>query len=62
MTIADIIAVAIIVLIIGGAAAYIIKAKKNGKKCIGCPYGCSCTSNKGGTSCGCCNMKNSEKN
>ena len=38
----EIIAIALIVLIIGGAVAYIVKAKKSGKKCIGCPYGSSC--------------------
>ena len=43
----DIITVAVIVLIIGAATAYIIKAKKSGKKCIGCPNGCSCGSKKG---------------
>ncbi len=38
----DIIAIAAIAFIIGGAIFYIIKAKKSGKKCIGCPDGCSC--------------------
>jgi hypothetical protein len=46
----EIIAISVIVLIVGGAIAYIIKAKKNGKKCIGCPYGDSCPS-KGACSC-----------
>lgn len=41
---AEIIAIAAIVLMIGGAVAYIIKAKKSGKKCIGCPYASSCKS------------------
>lgn len=50
----DIIVIAVIVLIVGGALAYIVKAKKNGKKCIGCPYGDSCASKgKGGCGCGC---------
>ena len=58
----EIIAIAIIVLVVGGAVAYIIKAKKSGKKCIGCPDGCSCGS-KGegsacaGCSCGCTDAK-----
>ena len=39
-----IIAIAAILLIIGGAVAYIIKSKKSGKKCIGCPYSSSCSS------------------
>ena len=48
----DIIVVAVILLIIGGAVAYIIKEKKRGNKCIGCPHGKSCPS-KGGCQCGC---------
>ncbi|MBQ7096214.1 MAG: FeoB-associated Cys-rich membrane protein [Clostridia bacterium] len=31
------IAIAILALILGGAIWYIIRAKKSGKKCIGCP-------------------------
>ena len=41
----DIIAAVAIVLIIGGAIAYIIKAKKSGQKCVGCPYSKSCGGN-----------------
>ena len=52
MTFADYIVLAIIALAIGGAVAYIIRAKKSGQKCIGCPYSKSCSS-KGGCSCGC---------
>ena len=40
----NLIAIAIIVIIVGLASIYIIKAKKSGKKCIGCPYADSCTS------------------
>lgn len=40
----DIIIIAVIVLIIGGAALYIYRAKKRGVKCIGCPNGASCGS------------------
>lgn len=46
----------ILVLMIGAAAFYIYKAKKSGKKCIGCPEGCSCSTKPNGdgdTSCGC---------
>ena len=55
MTLTDIIVIAAIVLIIGGAVAYIVKAKKSGKKCIGCPYATSCSSKgkSGGCGCGC---------
>ncbi len=41
----EFIAILIIALIIGGAVLYVIKAKKSGKKCIGCPYECKCKSN-----------------
>ena len=37
----DLIAVAVIIVILSLASGYIIKAKKSGKKCIGCPDGCS---------------------
>ncbi len=43
MQFTDIIVIAIIGLIIGGAIVYIVKAKKKGKKCIGCPYAGSCS-------------------
>ena len=50
----DYIILAIIALIVVGAAWYVIKAKKSGKKCIGCPEGC-CSSKKDGSGCsGCC--------
>ena len=45
----DFIIIAIIALIVGGAVAYIIKAKKSGKKCIGCPDSGACSKN---SSCG----------
>lgn len=44
----EIIAIGAILLIIGGAVAYIIKAKKSGKKCIGCPDSASCGGKCGG--------------
>ena len=45
----NIIAVAAILLIISGAVAYIVKQKKQGKGCIGCP-----DSNKCGGYCSSC--------
>lgn len=39
---ADIIVGIILILLIGGAVAYIVKEKKKGTKCIGCPAGGSC--------------------
>lgn len=37
----DYLVIGIILLILGLAVFYIIKEKKKGKKCIGCPDGCS---------------------
>lgn len=45
----NIIIILILVVILGGAAWYVYKSKKSGKKCIGCPDGCSTKS--GGCSC-----------
>ncbi len=39
----DIIIIAVLVVILGAAAGYVIKAKKSGQKCIGCPNGGSCS-------------------
>ena len=39
---ADIIVTIILVVLIGGAVTYIVKAKKSGVKCIGCPAGGNC--------------------
>lgn len=38
----DIIAISAIIIIIGEALLYIVKAKKNGVKCIGCPDAKTC--------------------
>lgn len=66
MTPADYIAIAVIAVVIGTAVAYIIKAKKSGKKCIGCPDSASCSKGNGSctgvcSSCSCgCGSKNEE--
>ncbi|MBQ8514437.1 MAG: FeoB-associated Cys-rich membrane protein [Ruminococcus sp.] len=49
----NIIIIVILIAIIGLAAFYVYKAKKSGKKCIGCPDGCSCSAKKGEASCSC---------
>lgn len=49
-----IIVIALLVLIVGFATFYIIKAKKSGKKCIGCPDGGNCHSKNGDSPCCCC--------
>ena len=38
----NIVAVIVIVLVLGFAIRYIIKQKKNGTRCIGCPHGKVC--------------------
>lgn len=40
---ADIIVILIVAAMIGGAIRYIIKSKKKGVKCIGCPDSCACS-------------------
>lgn len=44
----NIIVIAVVVVIVGLAGFYVYKAKKSGKRCIGCPDGGSCS----GCSCG----------
>lgn len=34
--------IVVLLFILGGAIAYVVKAKKNGVKCIGCPTGAAC--------------------
>lgn len=46
-----ILVIAVVVLIVGGAAAYVIRAKKRGVKCVGCPHGKECGS------CNCCSKR-----
>ena len=45
----NLILILIIAAIVGGAGAYIYKAKKSGAKCIGCPAQGGCSA----CSCGC---------
>ena len=54
MGIVDYIAIAVIVLIVGAATFYIIRAKRRGEKCVGCPYAKQC----GG---GCCDHEKKDK-
>ena len=35
--------IAVLAVILGIAIRYIVKAKKSGKKCIGCPGNCGCS-------------------
>lgn len=40
----NIIVIALVALIVGAAVAYIIREKKKGVKCIGCPHAGECAS------------------
>ena len=50
MSIVDYVAIAVVALIVGAALFYIIRAKKRGEKCIGCPHSKTCN---GGCNAGC---------
>ncbi len=47
----DIIVIAAVVVIAALAAGYVIRAKRRGKKCIGCPAGGSCNGSCAGCDC-----------
>lgn len=49
----NVILAAVLVIVVGAAALYIYKAKKSGKKCIGCPDSGSCSGHCASCSCGC---------
>ena len=55
--IADILAIVAIVLIVGGAVLYIVRAKRRGEKCVGCPYAKQCGGNCQG---GCKNLQGND--
>ena len=52
----DIIIIAIIVIILALALIYVIRQKKQGVKCIGCPYAKECAQKSANNSCS-CNIK-----
>ncbi|MBQ4274596.1 MAG: FeoB-associated Cys-rich membrane protein [Clostridia bacterium] len=53
----DFLILAIIVLVVGGASFYIIRAKKNGQRCIGCPDSKTCS----GSCASCCGCQKSNE-
>lgn len=50
----DIIVLAIVLAIVAAAAIYVIRAKKKGVKCVGCPAGNSCSTGCANSECGSC--------
>ncbi len=50
----DIIIIVLLIIIVALAALYVYRAKKAGKKCIGCPNGCSCSAKGTENACGGC--------
>ncbi len=53
----DIIIIVLIAIIVVLAGLYVYRAKKAGKKCIGCPNGCSCSAKGTENACGGCQKK-----
>ena len=51
------IVVLILVAIAAGIIWYLIRAKRKGEKCVGCPYAKQCGSKQGG----CCSDKSNNK-
>lgn len=44
--------IGLVLLIVGGALFYVVRAKRRGVKCIGCPHAKECAS------CKCCDRRN----
>lgn len=57
----DLIIVAVIALIVGSAVVYIVKEKKKGIKCIGCPSAATCPSANAGKCNGGCRSNTKEE-
>lgn len=49
----NIILTVIIIVAVAAAIAYIVKAKKSGQKCIGCPAAGTCGKGEGQSQCNC---------
>lgn len=47
-TVINVIVIAIVAVVIGAICFYLYRQKKNGAKCIGCPYSKECSGNCGG--------------
>ena len=47
----SIILAAVLLMILGSAAVYVVRSKKKGVKCIGCPHARECAARKNGNGC-----------
>lgn len=58
----DFIIVVVLAALVGAAVIYIVKAKKSGVKCIGCPAAGGCSHNStSGCGCGCGNNESNSE-
>lgn len=48
----DAIVILILLALAGGIVAFLIRAKRRGQTCIGCPHSKQCAAKKGGCTCG----------
>ena len=48
----DAIVILILLAIVGGIVAFLVRAKQQGQACIGCPHSKQCGAKKGGCTCG----------
>lgn len=60
MTVTDIVIVIVLLAIVGIAAGYIIKEKKSGAKCIGCPDSKTCAHKCAGCTGNCASARKKE--
>lgn len=49
----DILVLIILVVVLATAIIYVVRAKKKGVKCVGCPNAKNCSKNTENGSCGC---------
>ena len=61
MTLTDIIAIAVIAAVMGIAVTYIVRQKKKGATCIGCPYAESCAKKAKEGNCSCNSAENNDR-
>lgn len=57
----DLLIILILLAIVGGAGAYVHRARKSGKTCIGCPSGGSCSGQCSGCSGHCADRADVDK-